>query len=243
MTDVIQLRRADTGASWVTVGSWTDARGFLAARFDAFGIDDVRLRECRPRDEEFGRRRSVRDGLARLRGRLYTRPVGTVLSITDADDAYPAWRVRRMTPGLPEREPTFPGYPLEQWVPELQTILRKVAAFDPGTRCNGGAYTRRIEGTTIWSRHSKRRNRGCRGEAADLTWPLPAPIGNDLPRQRRAVAWMRAHGDDLGLGYVISERTSYHWTDDFDGRYYGGVAHVSHAHIEPRVLDDGPVCY
>jgi hypothetical protein len=144
------------------------------------------------------------------------------------------FKVKVIRAGLPEKITTvIPGpggvvYHLSDGNDRIARVGRVAQGQDGGTHCNGLAFTRKVEGTNIWSQHSVF-NDGC--NAIDLTWPLPPPTGNDLNRQRAMVAFLLKNVRELGIHHIISERT--HWeAPNFQPEFYGGVPHVSHTHVE-----------
>jgi hypothetical protein len=160
----------------------------------------------------------------------------------------PSYAVRDVTPpppkpvGPPEKDPTFPGYDIKTVNPRVQKILRVAAGFDDAVRTNGLAYTRYILGTTTYSQHSRWRNDDCLGNAADLIFPLPAPVGVDMARldDLRVYLIEQAKKGYIELGYMVFKDRDYA-PPNFIPQYYGGQYHT-HLHIEALPSQSGSVC-
>jgi hypothetical protein len=180
-----------------------------------------------------------------MRERCLNAPLGTVIQMRSSKTTsgrYQDFRVIKVRAQLPEAEPHWAPYDYTTVSLELQRVCRVSVAENPATRTNGLAYSRKVAGTSIWSQHSKWKALACKGNAADLTWPLPWPTGNSIPAQREMVKFHLAHAFELDLGMIISERTYYQRADDFEPHYYGGVAHVSHEHVQ-GATQTGSVCW
>jgi hypothetical protein len=231
------------------LGEWSgkktraEAVEYIKSRQISTGDKYWRVREAQPNDGEFGPKKNKFFSRRSAFNRLDNGDSGIMVVIVSRDGK-DGFAVRKVLDGLPEREPNFSsGYDYHEVVPELQKAIRCAAAFDYGVRSNGLAYTRYVAGTRTYSKHSKRRNSGCKGEACDLYFPLPPPIGNNINRQRELAKWAVAHANELNLHMVISERTYWSREYNFQPRYYSGIPHVSHTHWERWPLDNGPVCY
>jgi hypothetical protein len=169
----------------------------------------------------------------------------------------PVYLVRRvpaLTIGPAESTPAWPGYPMDNWSPPMQRVVRVAYGIDHDLRCNGGAYTRPVNppdwwhpgmglpaGST-WSQHARFKALACRGNAADLVFYT---AGGDVDMTQldrhaaRMVAIARA-GELPELGRLIIRDHSYRKSTGYAAESYGGVYHY-HEHTE-SVYQSGPVC-
>lgn len=238
-----QIRRTDVdGRNYASGKSLSQVIDELRAHGKQAG-GPCRLRDVRPHEGEFGPKRSIPVGMRRLSYNLKTAKPGDCIAIVFNNFAGPSYRIRKVETGLPERQPMFGVYNLNSVDEKLQRACRVAAAYDYGVRTNGLAFTRKVAGSSTYSQHSKWAALDCKGNAADLYFPLPPPVGNNMSRQRRLVAYMRGVAPELDLYMIISEKTYYSVENDFDGRYYTGIAHVSHSHYEASPRQFGSVCW
>lgn len=169
--------------------------------------------------------------------------VVTIICGEWSDEGMPKIEVRkiRIETGPLKREPNFaPGYDLSDVNPTLQNLIRIMAGIDYGVRCNGLAYTRKIAGSSLWSKHSRWRIFGCRGAAADLYFPLPPPTGTDMGRGDRMVGQAVAlakKGEMPGLKKLIWRNRYYDRDYGYAPRTYTGIYHY-HIHMETDAYGD-----
>jgi hypothetical protein len=227
-----QVRRTDIKQEYSKNLTLAELREKMNSVLKVHG-KEYRIRDVAPKDREFGPRRNKAEIMRKISWWARTGKKGSVIAVQMKSYEGPTWRIRKVQVGLPEREPNFPSaYNYRDVNTRLQRAIRVAAAFDYGVRTNGLAYTRYIAGTGTLSQHSRWRVDGCKGNAGDLYFPKPYPIGNDIVRQRKLVGFMRGHAPELDLNMIISETTYYSRESGWGARYYSGIPHVSHTHIE-----------
>jgi hypothetical protein len=227
-----QLIRSDIRDEWSRKMTLTDMKQQLSQQLER-AEGPYRKRDVQPKNGEFGQQRTRKGVMRRVTLWAHAAKDGSQVAVMAKNYSGPTYRIRKVKVAQTEREPNFSaGYNYRDVNVRLQEMIRHAAGFDYGVRSNGLAYTRYIAGTSTLSQHSRWRQDGCKGNAADLYFPLPLPVGNDLPRQRRLVAFLRGRAPDLSLNMIISERTYWSRSSGWGPRYYSGIAHVSHTHIE-----------
>lgn len=195
------------------------------------------FRIYRPDAEQLGPPRTQLQVLRIVSEGIKKSAINDIWKIHGQDGAF--FGIKIIWVGLPEKTPSFD---ISGGSPAIQKVARVSAGFDWGVKSAGIAYTRKVSGTNIWSQHSRWPKLGCKGNAIDLYFPLPMPIGNDLPRQRRLVSYLLSHANELGIDMIISERTYWSKEYGFAPRSYGGVAHVGHTHIQMSPYQTGNPC-
>jgi len=165
--------------------------------------------------------------------------VGDVWKIRGENGLGKLIAIRKIRVGLVQRSPVFSIW---DGSPDIQRLARVAAGFDYGVRSVGIAVTRKIAGTNTWSQHSRWPRLRCKSNAIDLKFPLPDPIGNDLFRQRRLVKFLLEHAYELNINMIISEKIYWSRANNFEPRYYKGISHVGHMHVEMYPAQTGYPC-
>lgn len=142
---------------------------------------------------------------------------------TRVDDAPqgPIFTVRAVDV-LPEREPSWASSYLGATNTRIDRVARVAYAYDPEVDCLGSQVCKRIAGTSTWSQHAY-------GNAIDLAFRIPLPVGFDMNRQDQLAGYLAANGRELAIATLIHRDRV--WTPSEGWHGYGGQYHT-HIHVD-----------
>lgn len=194
---------------------------------------DPLYRLKRPGSTTYGPPRSLRKTMDIIISRLPVVEVGSVFKVRTADGTGPIFAIRKVNIGLPEANPSFD---VSGGSEDVQRVARVASAFDPNVKSLGILVKKRVKGTSVWSQHSPWPKLNCKANAIDFGFD------NNLSRQKAMAAYLVRNAAELNINKVISETTYWSKENNFEPRYYSGVAHATHIHVDMYPNQTGDPC-
>lgn len=167
-----------------------------------------------------GPERTRSEAVQRVDTRMRKGQVGDVLQVTNPKGWFV--RVRKTPSGIDRESPPWANTYLKACNDRIVAVAEAAYAHDHGVDCLGTKVCKRILGSSSWSQHAY-------GNAIDLAFAVPPPVGFDLKRQDALVNYLVAHADELAIYHAIHRNRA--WTRGSGWGFYGGVYHT-HVHID-----------
>lgn len=133
------------------------------------------------------------------------------------------WLIKKVEDtGAPELEPPWAPIYLDDVNARIHRVARAAYAYDKDVVCLGTQVCKKIYGTSVWSQHAY-------GNAIDLAFRLPPPVGFSMARQYQLADYLAEWGDDLEIGTIIIGHKV--WSPSLGWHTYQGQYHT-HVHVD-----------